>query len=178
MSDKKLLVIFPGANYSADMPLLYYAKFKYDILGYECIKLTYNISVNSSSISEMLSTYKDQVYDQLASLNFDQYGDIVFISKSIGTVISAQIATDMNIKISHIFLTPIENTLQYINQKNNVKLVVFGSSDRYIDSLILKEKCEKENINFLQIDGVGHRLEKKEDMGINIDILKYIVNNY
>lgn len=177
MTSKKLLVIFPGANYSADMPLLYYAKFKYDDFGYESVKITYNITTIDSSFSEMLSNIKNQALAQLDSIEFSQYDDLVFISKSIGTVIAAQIAIDLSLTVSHIFLTPIENTLQYINL-NNVKLVIYGSLDRYLHSSILKAKCEKENVNYLQIDGVGHRLEKFGDMEGNIEILMKIVKSY
>ncbi|MDP3304496.1 MAG: hypothetical protein Q8S15_00250 [Erysipelotrichaceae bacterium] len=177
MTNKKLLVIFPGGNYTADMPLLYYAKFKYDALGYESVKITYNITTIDSSFSEMLSNIKNQALAQLDSIEFSQYDDLVFISKSIGTVIAAQIAIDLSLTVSHIFLTPIENTLQYINL-NNVKLVIYGSLDRYLHSSILKAKCEKENVNYLQIDGVGHRLEKFGDMEGNIEILMKIVKSY
>lgn len=109
-----------------------------------------------------MSSIKNQTLAQLNSIEFSQYDELVFISKSIGTVISAQLAIDLSLSVSRIFLTPIEDTLQYINHLNNVKLVVFGSLDRYVHSSLLKAKCEKENINYLQIDGVGHRLKNSE----------------
>lgn len=68
MTNKKLLVIFPGGNYTADMPLLYYAKLKYDVLGYESIKITYNVPIISSSFSEILSSLKNQTLSQLISI--------------------------------------------------------------------------------------------------------------
>lgn len=45
-------------------------------------------------------------------------------------------------------------------------------------STILKEHCEKENTNYLQIDGVGHILGKFGDIGNNIEILKKIIECY
>lgn len=178
MTNKKLIVIFPGGNYTAEMPLLYYAKFKYEVLGYESIKIVFNISTNYNSNTEMLSCLYKQAFTQLNEVDYSHYDDIIFVSKSIGTVIAALIAKEIGQSVKHVFLTPLENTLQYIIHSNNIKLVVSGTLDKYLQSSILKEHCEKEDINYLQIDGVGHRLEKFGDMAKNIEILKRIVEHY
>jgi|GEM_PF-6579042 len=41
MGDKKIVVIFPGGNYSADCPLLYYSGFKFEVRGYEKVAISY-----------------------------------------------------------------------------------------------------------------------------------------
>lgn len=41
MKDKKIVVLFPGANYSTDYPLLYYAGFKFEVRGYERTAISY-----------------------------------------------------------------------------------------------------------------------------------------
>lgn len=56
MIEKKLIALFPGGKYSVDMPLLYYAKFKYEIRGYDVMKISYG--------------------------NFDEEGDCLFASSS------------------------------------------------------------------------------------------------
>jgi len=38
---KKLVIIFPGAGYSLDCPLLYYADFLFETKGYERIYMNY-----------------------------------------------------------------------------------------------------------------------------------------
>ena len=48
MQSKKLVVLFPGGNYSVDMPLLYYAKFTYEVRGYESLKVSYGNSYDES----------------------------------------------------------------------------------------------------------------------------------
>jgi hypothetical protein len=37
----KLIIIFPGLNSMADIPMLYYAGVKYSWKGYACIKIDY-----------------------------------------------------------------------------------------------------------------------------------------
>jgi hypothetical protein len=41
-SDKKnLIILFPGRGYGNNHPLLYYARFKYEAMGYECVSIEY-----------------------------------------------------------------------------------------------------------------------------------------
>ena len=41
MAKKRLVVLFPGRNYSVNMPLLYYGRFKYEVMGYESVDVHY-----------------------------------------------------------------------------------------------------------------------------------------
>ena len=47
-----------------------------------------------------------------------------------------------------------------------------------MDSQILKSHCLKENINFKLIEGAGHRLEIKNNIEKNIEILKEVIKLY
>ena len=47
-----------------------------------------------------------------------------------------------------------------------------------MDSKVLKSHCLKENINFKLIEGANHRLEIKNDINKNIEILKEVVKLY
>lgn len=154
---KNLLVIFPGTNYTADMPLLYYARLKYESLGYECIKLRFSIPKNMENLDEIINYVYHDAFVQLQEIDFSQYRDIVFVSKSIGTPVAGMLANNMGISASHIFLTPIPQAFKFIRNSNYVKLVAFGTADKLIDSRSLKNQCEAEHIQYLQIENAGYR---------------------
>lgn len=179
MQGKKLVVLFPGGNYSVDMPLLYYAKFTYEVRGYESLKVSYGNSYDESKGFEAsLEVAKNIVLEQLKSIDFSLYEDVVCVSKSIGTVIAGWVQYTMGIKMRNIYLTPVERTFPYMTKEDNIIVAVAGTKDKYIATEKLKEHCEKESINLLLIEGVGHRLEVFGDMDKNIEVLKEVVSLY
>lgn len=179
MVEKRLVVLFPGSNYSVDMPLLYYAKFTYEARGYESVKVTYRNSYEKDKVFEYwMENVKNTVLEELSQIDFSMYDDVVFVSKSIGTVIAGWIQHTMGIKARNIYLTPLEETLPYMTNKNQIIIIIAGTKDKYISSEKLKEHCEKESINLHLIEGVGHRLEIFGDMNKNIEILKEVVGLY
>lgn len=179
MENKKIVVIFPGANYSADCPLLYYAGFKFEIGGYEKVVINYGDLDNKyNSLAQFIEAVKLYVLTKLRAIDLSQYEDIVFVSKSMGTAVAGWIEEKLCIKARHIYLTPIGETLPYIKKDKDIIIVVAGTRDKLLNTDILKEHCMKENIPLKLIDGAGHRLEVKGDIDRNIELLREIVSTY
>ena len=112
----------------------------------------------------------------IQSINFDEYDDIVFIAKSIGTVVACTIKEKYNIPASLILFTPLNETLPYINCKNDILLIAAGDKDRYLDSKILSNQCEKESIACYIEPNVGHRMEVVGDLNRNLDIIPNVIS--
>ncbi|GKU25171.1 hypothetical protein [Clostridium folliculivorans] len=179
MSDKKIVVIFPGVNYSADCPLLYYAVFKFETRGYEKVAINYGDLTNKyDSLAQLIQGIKSDVLLRLKDIDLSQYDDIVFVSKSMGTAVAGWIEEKLCIKARHIYLTPLNETLPYIKKDKNIITVIAGTKDKFLDTETLKEHCKKENIYLKLIEGAGHRLEVRGDMNKNIELLKEIVSTY
>lgn len=179
MKSKRIVVIFPGGNYSADCPLLYYAGFKYETRDYEKVTINFQESTNkNNSFDENVDSCKSMALNQLKSIDFFDFEDVVFVSKSIGTVIAGWMEEKLAVKVRHIFLTPIQETLPYIKKDKNIIAVISGTKDKYLDSEFLKNHCKENDIFLKQIEGAGHRLEIWGDMDRNIDILREIVELY
>lgn len=87
----KIAVYFPGIGYHCDKPLLYYSRSIADKLGYEnCLKINYtyqagNIRGNIEKMKETYEILSAQTEDLLADIDWNEFDDILFISKSIGT---------------------------------------------------------------------------------------------
>lgn len=179
MDDKKIVVIFPGGNYSTDCPLLYYAGFKFEGQGYEKISINYgDLLKRDKSLDEYVKDIKSAVLVQLKDIDLSKYNDIVFVSKSLGTVIAGWVEEKLCVRVRHIYLTPIKETLLYIHNGKNIIAVVAGTKDKQLNADILKEHCKKENVCLKQFDGAGHRLEVWGDMDKNIEILREVVALY
>lgn len=179
MENKKMVVIFPGENYSADCPLLYYAGFKFEVRGYEKVIISYkNMLEQDKSFEECMEDIKEYAFKQLKDFNLSEYEDIVFVSKSLGTVVAGWVEEKLCVEARHIYLTPVRETLPYIQSGKNIIAVVAGTKDKQLNADTLKDHCKLENIYLKQIDGAGHRLEIWGDMEKNIDIIKEVVAIY
>ena len=106
---EKLVIIFPGIGYHCDKPLLYYAKKLAKEHGYEeivSLKYSYigkNIRGNEKKMQEACDILYQQAEKQLELIDFSKYAEVVFISKSVGTVISSSYAQKYKIKCKQIF---------------------------------------------------------------------------
>lgn len=179
MCNKKIVVIFPGINYSADCPLLYYAGFKFETGGYEKIAINYGDLIDKdSSLAQCIEDVKKVVFERLQRIDLSQYDDIVFVSKSMGTAIAGWLEEKLCIKVRHIYLTPVKETLPFISKEKNIITVIAGTRDKLLDTDILKKHCIREEINLKLIEGAGHRLEVRGDINKNIEILRDIVESY
>ena len=171
---KNVILLFPGKGYGNSNPLLYYAKLKYEAMGYDCLPVDYRNAFNEG---KTIDDIKDIVFKQLQDIDFSSFGDVVFLSKSVGTVFAGWLAEILGLKIRHIFITPLQGALQYIKGPN-VQIVVSGTKDKYLDSNILSEHCSSNNIKLVLIDNANHSLEVDGGFEENIEILKQVVNLY
>ena len=178
--EKNLIVLFPGAGYTVNSPLLYYAEFKYYVKGYKSLKINYGDCLKKEKpFSDIIEDTKKFVLNQVKEVDFSIYDDILFVSKSFGTVIAGWLEETLNKNnIRHIYLTPINDTLEFIKKDKNISIVVAGTKDTFLDKNILTEHCGREKIKLELIEDADHGLEITGDMNINIDILKRIVELY
>lgn len=167
---KKIVVSFPGVR-GCEIPLLYLGSKHFEDLGYEKLFISHP---DSDEIGpEILYENAEKI---IRSIAFEEYENIVFIAKSMGTVTACKIKEKYKIPASLILFTPLNETLPYITDKNDILLISAGENDRYLDSKILRELCEKENIKCYIEPGVGHRMEVKDDLKRNLEIIFNVIS--
>ncbi len=108
---KKIVISFPGGC-GYEIPVLYFGAKYYEDQGYE--KLFIRHPKYEECEFDVLLKNAEQI---ISRINFDEYDDVVFIAKSVGTVVACQ----------------IKEKLPYIHSQNDIKLVAVGDKDRYID---------------------------------------------
>ena len=121
----------------------------------------------------------EEVYENakaiLRSYDFSEYEDIVFVGKSMGTVVACKLKAELQIDARLVLFTPLNDTLPYINSDNRVVLAAMGDNDRFLDWEVLREHCEKENVPYYIEPGVGHSMEVKEDLTKNLQVIRNVI---
>lgn len=160
----KIAVVFPGIGYNNDKPLLYYASKLASELGYEnIIKVTYiskintNIRGNEKAMRETFDELYSDASMQLNDIDFTQYDDILFISKSIGTAVATAYADSHDISnVKHILYTPLVYTFDYEIQ-NAVAFI--GTNDAWSDYKEVVRLANEKDIDISIYEGRNHSLE-------------------
>ena len=166
---KNIVISFPGGR-GYEIPVLYFGAKYYEDQGYEKVFIRH--LQNEECEFDILLDNADKIISQI---DFKKYDEIVFIAKSIGTVVACQIKEKYQIPATLILFTPLNETLPYIHSKNNIKLVAVGDKDRYIDVEILQKVCDKEGVLCHVEQGVGHRMEVLSDLDKNLDIISNVI---
>lgn len=109
----KLAVIFPGIGYHTDKPLLYYAKKLAAQLGYEIKEVPYggfpkDVKGSEEKMRQAFLSALSQTEHMLEQVNFTEYEELLFISKSVGTAVAAAYAVKHGLAPAHIYFTPVE----------------------------------------------------------------------
>lgn len=167
---KKIVISFPGGR-GYEIPLLYFSSKHFEDLGYEKLFIS---PPDSDEIK--FETLYERAEKIIQSIAFEEYENIIFIAKSIGTVVACKIREMYKISASLILYTPLNDTLPYINNKNDILLISAGENDRHLDSKTLRELCEKEGIRCYIEPNVGHRMEVKGDLKRDLEIIFNVIN--
>ena len=177
----KLAVIFPGIGYTADKPLLYYSRRIAAGHGFEIRVMDYTgfpakIQGNRNRMEQSFQIALQQSVEMLSDVDFTGYDEILFIGKSIGTIVAAKIASESPAKdrIHLILYTPLEDTFSFDFGES---IAFTGEDDPWVgrgESRILSI-CEERSIPCTLIPSANHSLETKDpfaDMKMLYRIMK------
>ena len=160
----RIAVIFPGMGYTKDRPLLYYAGRIARSCGYELVYIEYEeVSWNKellkdhSKMTEIFKKCIDSAEKAIADVDLSAMEDVLFISKSIGTVIAAAIAKRHSAAVRQICFTPIEQFGDFIEEGS--ALVFYGTADPFADPGSIEIICREKSLEAYGIDGANHSLE-------------------
>lgn len=174
----KIAIYFPGIGYHCDKPLLYYSRHIADKLGYKNSRnATYkysagNIRGNDEKMKEAYEALFSQTEAQLSDIDWTEYDDILFISKSVGTIIAASYAKKYGLKDArHILYTPLKQT--YLFAPNSA-IALIGTADPWSNVEEIIQLSAESHIPLFTYEGCSHSLEC-EDTLKNIEILKDVM---
>ena len=182
---KKLAVLFPGLGYHTDKPLLYYSKKlarqeKYEIVEVVYGKMPANVKGNPPKMKEAFLTALQYAEEQLKSIDFASFEEVLFISKSVGTAVAVAYAEEKGISVGQILFTPLAETFQVVNGDGQIfkRAVAFhGTADPRADTKAVRTACEKCGVTLYLTEGANHSMETgnvQTDLLICKDIMEKV----
>lgn len=170
----KIAVYFPGIGYHCDKPLLYYGRKIACEQGYEDyinINYTYqagNIRGNEEKMQEAYEALFSQAEAELADMVWADYEEVLFVSKSIGTVIAASYAKKYEINcVRHVLYTPLAQTFLFAPDH---AAAFIGTADPWSSTEEIVRLSKKNQVAITVYEGCNHSLECADALK-NIEIL-------
>lgn len=158
-TNRKLVVMFPGKNYSCEKPTLHYAGLAARECGYDILALEYGYQAARTELEyrEIPKIIEDS--ERAVRQLIGSYEEIVFISKSLGTVVAGEVHRKLGAgaNVRQIYLTPIPDTLPYIHETRAV--VVYGTKDDLFPAELASRLTASNRLKIVSIPGANHVLE-------------------
>lgn len=186
LKQKKLAVFFPGIGYTVDKPLLLKSREIVEELGYEIKLLPYQgfpekVKGDRARMVESFKIALEQTEEMLSDVRGTDYEDILFIGKSIGTIIAAKLASESPVKEKNrlILYTPLDDTFSFSFGK---AIAFTGSNDPWVgkENSRIPQLCAERNIPCTIIPGGNHSLETKDQQtdARNMQMIMKETKNY
>lgn len=169
-----LSVIFPGQAYFKNSPLMWYSAISAFQAGFDTLNIEYGFQANRASSSEdVISNSISEIVTALEGLQRKKnYRRIIFIAKSIGTLISQQFPEFSETEVNDfIFLTPLSQTVPFIRNAENM-LVLVGTADPLFRETELTEISGLKNVSVVTFLEANHLLEVEGDYAKSLTYLK------
>ena len=173
---RKIALIFPGVGYTKDRPLLYYAGKLAAHYGYE-LKF-----IDFSGLDWSKEKLKDQDFLQktlekcmnmtegaLKDLGDLSHDRLVFISKSIGTVVATAYAKKKSLNAEQICFSPLEMIGDHVSEEGAI--LFCGDDDPYADFASVEKIAKEKRLEIHRVSGANHSLETG-DVFKDIDNMK------
>lgn len=171
-----LAVLLPGIGYTLDRPLLDYSKKLALELGYDVLLIEYGFQIARKA----LDTEKELKYIKKESLDIfkasldNKYKKIVFISKSIGTIIHTVLCNEVqNYVTKNIYLTPVNETLKVGIKENS--LIISGTDDPLINKETIEVIRKIKGVNIVEVKNGDHSLNIKGNVLGSIEVLNKVI---
>ena len=170
--NSKLVVLFPGKNYPCDKPILHFAGTSAIQSGFDLMALEYGYQAARTNLDiNELHRVIEESHDSVQRI-ISRYNHVVFISKSIGTIVAGEVHGKLDIPIKHLFLTPIKDTIHYINKFNG--LVVYGTKDEVFNTELANQINIDQVREVIEILNANHSLETN-NVEESVEILSKLV---
>jgi phosphoglycolate phosphatase len=158
---KKIACLFPGIGYTCDKPLLYYSWKLLKGLDREVVPVPYTgfpsgVKGNPEKMRQSAEMALEQAEEILKDVVWSDYGDILLIGKSVGTVVCAAYARRHGLKCRQVLFTPVEETFRYAGRES---VAFHGTADPWADTKAIRECCRRMDIPLYETEGANHSLE-------------------
>lgn len=171
-----LTVIIPGIGYTVDRPLLDYSGKLALELGYDLLEIEYGFQIARKNLDaeNEFKYIKEESIDIFKSALNDRYKKIVFISKSLGTIVHTLLCNEAKgYGVKNIYLTPIDKTLKVGIKENS--LVISGTKDPMICKESIEDIRKINGVNLIEVKNGDHSLNIRGSVLESIKVLNTVI---
>ncbi len=160
----RIAVLFPGIGYTCDKPLLYYSAKLAAERGYEVVRVPYggfpqNVKGDPVKMYQCFLTAREQAEDLLAQVRWEEYGEVVFFSKSVGTTVAVSYACEHGLRVRHVLYTPLLETFRFPMEDSRA-IAFHGTADPWVVTAELEQICAQKEIPLHITKKANHSLER------------------
>ena len=174
----KIAVLFPGIGYTCDKPLLYYSAKLAAEKGFEVVRVPYgnfpsNVKGNAEKMYQSFVSAREKSEDILKDVDWSSYDEIVFFSKSVGTVVALSYASEHGIDARQVLYTPLKETFKFpvaaagaaegsadASDAGKSRAIAFhGTGDPWAVTEDIVRICEEKEIPLYLTKDANHSLE-------------------
>ena len=158
---RKLCLLFPGIGYTCDKPLMYYGGRLAASLGYEVRPVPYTgfpqgVKGNRKKMEQSFTIALKGARKILADVNFEDYAEILCLSKSIGTAVAAAYSAEKGLFVRHVFYTPLEESFSF---GADSAIAFHGTGDPWAATEAIRARCREAGIPLFETPDANHSLE-------------------
>lgn len=176
-------VLFPGLNYTNDMPLLFYTGKVLRLHGADVLQVNTDYTTpefQALSTAERAQRLSSDAQAALqAGLAQRNYNRLVLAGKSIGTLVLSQLITSGQYSTAlTIWLTPLLRQPQLVTaarQLKNPALFLSGTGDSAFDARVMDQIQAETRAEAIIIPGANHSLEIESDLTGSLAALQEVV---
>lgn len=174
---KRIALIFPGIGYTAERPLLYYARKIAAAAGFEPHTVPYTglpdgAKGSAKKLRQACGCALEQAERLLGGIDFGGCDTLLCVSKSIGTAVAAAYTAAHGLSSRNVFYTPVAPLFDFPLQDG---IVFHGSADPWIGTEELAARCDAAGLPLSVIPGANHSLETGDaaaDIRILADVMR------
>lgn len=170
----KIAVLFPGIGYTCDKPLLYYSAKLAAEKGFEVVRVPYgnfpsNVKGNAEKMYQSFVSAREQSEEILKDVDWSSYDEIVFFSKSVGTVVALSYAAEHGIDARQVLYTPLKETFKFpvaaagaadASDAGKSRAIAFhGTGDPWAQTEDIIKICEEKGVPLYLTKDANHSLE-------------------
>ena len=169
----KIAVLFPGIGYTCDKPLLYYSAKLAAEKGFEVVRVPYgnfpsNVKGNAEKMYQSFVSAREQSEEILKDVDWSSYDEIVFFSKSVGTVVALSYAAEHGIDARQVLYTPLKETFKFpveagaadASDAGKSRAIAFhGTGDPWARTEDIIKICEEKGVPLYLTKDANHSLE-------------------
>ena len=158
---EKIACLFPGIGYTCDKPLLYYSWKLLKGMGWEIVPVQYSgfpdkVKGDPEKMKRCAEMALEQSEEILREIEWNRYRKVLFVGKSVGTVVCSAYAAVHGIHCRRILFTPVEDTFAF---PVGDAVAFHGTLDPWADTGVIREYCRKQGIPLYETEGANHSLE-------------------